>query len=88
MGKKSKSISAVTIFPTFARVSHLTGLCQTHADPEAGRHAGGKRGGQRTAQAWVDDLDTFDHRLHNQLTAEAFDAVDVLAHLTVGHSTQ
>lgn len=69
-------------------MSHLTGLRQAHAHPEAGRHAGGQRGGQRAAQARVDDLDTSDHRLHDQLAAEAPDAVDVLAHLTGGHDSQ
>lgn len=79
---KKRSISA------HFQASHLTGLCQAHADPEAGGHAGGQRGGQRTAQSWVDHLDTFDHRFHDQLTAEALDAVDVLTHLTEGHNIQ
>ena len=66
--------------------SHLTGLCQTHAHPEAGGHARRQGGGQPAAQAWLDHPDTSDHRLHYELTGELFDAGCLLTHLPVGHT--
>lgn len=61
---------------------YLAGLCQAHAHSEACRHARREGCRQRAAQAWIDHPDTSDHRLHDQLTAELFDAVHLLTHLS------
>lgn len=70
----------------YSEGSYLTSLCQAHAYSEAGRHAWRKWCRQRAAQAWIDHQDTFDNRLHYQLTAEPFDTVNLLTCLSVGQT--
>lgn len=72
--------------PLGSEASHLTGLRQARAHPEAGRHARREGCGQRAAQARIDHPDASGHRLHDELAGEVFDAGRVLAHLPAGRT--
>lgn len=66
--------------------SYLTGLCKAHSHSEAGRHAWRKGGGQRAAEDWINQLDTFNHGLYYQLTAELLNATNLLTRFSVGQT--
>ncbi len=68
----------VKLTQALKRVSHLTSLCQAHAQSEAGRHARGEWMGQAIAQRWVDHTQAFHHRLHDQLTGELLHTLNIL----------